>query len=729
MQKDKITKVLSKYKFLRRMQKKLLFIFLVITVCLIALIVRLTYIEQTSGERYEKIVLAQQVYDSKTLPFRRGDIVDAKGTVLATSIEVYNVILDCHVLFESTEDIDLTVAALVECFPEIEEEEVYEIIRKEEKKVDKEEDETLKKVKKSSEDVSRYIVLAKRCSKENKQQFEKMREKSIEEAREEQKKRNEEAKKSKDKDKKVEKVGKISSEGVWFETEYLRTYPYNSLAASLIGFVSAGNVGTIGLEHYYNSTLNGINGREYGYLNSDNNFERTVRKARNGYTVVSTIHEQIQSAIEKALAKYNEENTNGYVQGNGSLRIAAIAMDPRNGEVLGMAERPTFDLNNPRDMSQFTEEQLSAEKHEGDLLNELWQNFCINYTYEPGSTIKPLTVACGLETGKLNGDESYICDGVEVINGEEVHCVNRMGHGTETVQKSLMDSCNDALMQMSYAIGKEDFTEYQKLFGFGQKTGIDLPGEERGLLQDDMQLIGLATNSFGQNFNCTMIQLASAFSSLINGGKYYQPHVVKRILDEDGNVVENIKPVLLKETVSKDTSEQVKSYLYATVSEGTGNEAKVDGYSMGGKTGTAQKLPRGNGKYLVSFIGYVPQEDPQLVLYVIIDEPNVKEQAHSSYAQGVAKDILEEILPYLNIYPDEEKTQTQEDGQEPSEGSSIPEGANAPEGQGSVEEGSTPESPDTPEGQNPPEEGDTPESPDTPEGQEPPAEGGDIFEE
>ena len=241
MQKDKITKVLSKYKFLRRMQKKLLFIFLVITGCLIALIVRMTYIEQTSGEKYEKIVLAQQVYDSKTLPFRRGDIVDAKGTVLATSIEVYNVILDCHVLFESTEDIDLTVAALVECFPEIEEEEVYEIIRKEEKKVDKEEDETLKKVKKSSEDVSRYIVLAKRCSKENKQQCEKMREKSIEEAREEQKKRNEEAKKSKDKDKKVEKVGKISSEGVWFETEYLRTYPYNSLAASLIGFVSAGN--------------------------------------------------------------------------------------------------------------------------------------------------------------------------------------------------------------------------------------------------------------------------------------------------------------------------------------------------------------------------------------------------------------------------------------------------------------------------------------------------------
>jgi len=212
----------------------------------------------------------------------------------------------------------------------------------------------------------------------------------------------------------------------------------------------------------------------------------------------------------------------------------------------------------------------------------------------------------------------------------------------------------------------------------------------------------LATNSFGQNFNCTMIQLASAFSSLINGGEYYRPHIVKKILDAKGNTIETEKPVLLKETTSKETSETLKEWLYSTVAEGTGREAKVDGYSMGGKTGTAQKYPRGEKNYLVSFIGYLPQEDPELVIYVIIDEPNVEEQAHSNYAQGVVKEILEEILPYLNIYPDEEKTQTpeeggQEGGQTPEEGQ---EGGHEPEG-GSPEGGQTPEDEQEPEGEPP----------------------------
>ena len=201
-----------------------------------------------------------------------------------------------------------------------------------------------------------------------------------------------------------------------------------------------------------------------------------------------------------------------------------------------------------------------------------------------------------------------------------------------------------------------------------------------------MTPIDLATNSFGQNFNCTMIQVASAFSSLINGGQYYQPHVVKKILDSEGNTLETIKPVLLKETTSKETSEMIKSYLYKTVSEGTGGEAKVDGYSMGGKTGTAQKHPREEKNYLVSFIGYLPQENPELVIYLIIDEPNFKEQAHSNYAQGVVKEILEEILPYMNLYPDEEKTQTPEDGQVP-EGGQAPEDGQEPEGGGQTPDG------------------------------------------
>ncbi len=677
-------------RFLKRMQKKLMLLFLFILLILCGIIGRLMYIEETSGEKYEKIILSQQAYDNRAIPFKRGDIVDARGNILATSVDVYNVVLDCWVLNQTKEDRDKTVAALVECFPELKSEEIYQTIK--EKKE------------------SRYQVLLKRCPYEQVREFTELREASAEEA--------EKRKKSKTSD--TEESGEISENAVWFEKEYVRRYPYDSLAASLIGFVSSGDVGTIGLENYYNSTLNGVNGREYGYLNADNNFEKTTRQPKDGHTLVSTIHQPIQAAVEEKLAKYCEENTNGYVQGDGCLHIAAIVMNPQNGDVYAMANNPTFDLNQPRDPSlYFTEEELAgrSEEEKLELLNKLWENFCVTYTYEPGSTMKPMTVACGLETGTLSGDEAYVCDGVEVINGSEVHCVNRAGHGTETVQQALMDSCNDALMQMSYSIGQENFTEYQNIFGFGQRTGIDLPGEERGLLNSSKKALDLATNSFGQNFNCTMIQLASAFCSLINGGKYYQPHVVKRILDSEGNVVENIKPVVLKETVSKQTSEKIKSYLFATVSEGTGHEAKVDGYSMGGKTGTAQKLPRDAKTYLVSFVGYVPQENPQLMIYLIIDEPNVKEQAHSSYAQGVAKEILEEILPYLNIYPDEELTQEPEDGQDP-EGSGTPEDGQTPEGSGTPEDGQTPEGSGTPEdGQ-------------TPEGGEPPGdEYGDIFEE
>lgn len=230
-----------------------------------------------------------------------------------------------------------------------------------------------------------------------------------------------------------------------------------------------------------------------------------------------------------------------------------------------------------------------------------------------------------------------------------------------------MNSCNDSLMQMSYKIGAENFCRYQQIFNFGLKTNIDLPGEARtdSLVYslDKMSATSLATNSFGQNFNVTMIQMSSAFCSLVNGGSYYQPHVVKKITDENGNTVKEIEPTLLKQTVSKETSDKIRGYLEATVSQGTAKTAKVDGYSMGGKTGTAQKFDsetgqRAKGKYLLSFIGFAPANDPQAVIYVVVDEPNVESQPHSTYAQNIAREIMEEALPYMNIYPDEEKKGT-----------------------------------------------------------------------
>ena len=265
-----------------------------------------------------------------------------------------------------------------------------------------------------------------------------------------------------------------------------------------------------------------------------------------------------------------------------------------------------------------------------------------------------------METGTLIGDETYVCDGKEVIAGSPINCVNRSGHGVETLRTAIMDSCNDALMQMSYRIGVDNFCKYQNLFGFGLKTNIDLPGEARTdsliYTPENMKTIDLATNSFGQNFNTTMIQIASAFCSLVNNGEYYQPHMVSKVLDSAGNTIRTVDPVLLKQTVSQETSETLRGFMKDTVAEGTAKYAQVSGYSIGGKTGTAQiSTAAGKDKenYLVSFLGFVPTEDPELVIYCIVDKPNAAEQAHSTYAQNIVREILEEALPYLNIYPTE----------------------------------------------------------------------------
>ena len=587
-----------------------------ITVLFVVLIGRLMYIEHTSGSRYEKIVLSQLEYDSSTIPYKRGDIVDSKGTVLATSVDVYNVILDARLLNSDEDNLEYTVEQVSKSFVEIEETDVRQAL--------------------SDRADSQYVVLAKKVSYEEMSEFKEIMDEPV----------------------KVEGAdGKEVTRkvvGIWFEKEYDRVYPYGQLAASLLGFVSSGNNGVIGLENKYNDTLNGINGRSYGYLNTDNDLEKTVVEPENGKTIVTTIDTNIQSIVEKELKKWNKE----FASENslGSANSACLVLDPSTGRVLAMANYPTFDLENPRDLSKvYSESQLDemSPEEEMDALNKLWQNFCVTSTYEPGSTAKPFTVATGLETGTLSGGETYLCDGYEEISGYKIKCVNNNGHGIETVEGALMDSCNDALMQMSYAIGGKNFSDYQEIFGFGQKTNIDLPGEARTdtliYSKDQMTTINLATNSFGQNFNTTMIQLASAFGSLVNGGKLYQPYVVERVQDEAGNIIYDREPVVEKLTISKETSDQMKQYLRAVVEGGTGSIAGVRGYDLGGKTGTAEKQPRRDGNYLVSFIGYAPQDDPKVLIYTIIDTPNTADQPHSSYAQTITHNILTQILPYLNI--------------------------------------------------------------------------------
>lgn len=610
------------------MRKKLFVLFGLLLVALFFLIGRLAYIEYDKGEKYEKKVLSMLSYDSTTIPYKRGNIADRNGTMFATSVPVYNVILDCSVLNSGDDGkyVDPTIDALTTCFPELDKADL--------------------KLYASENPDSRYYVLAKKLPYEEIQAFVEMQDAV---------------------DEKGKKVNP-NIKGVWFEKEYQRYYPLGTLASSVIGFTSAGDVGTTGLENYYDDLLNGVNGREYGYLNADSDFEKTVVDAQDGYNLVTSIDANIQSIVEEKIAQFNTAYANNARDGAGSAATAVLIMNPNNGEILAMADYPTFDLNSPRDLSSlYTDEQLEMMSDDDifTALNAVWQNYCVTATYEPGSVQKPFTVACGLETGTLNTGMTFECDGYELIADYRIRCVNRYGHGTETLEGALMDSCNDALMQMSYLIGPENFVEYQSIFGFGQKTGIDLPGEANtsGLVYtlDNITKIDLATNSFGQNYNCTMIEMASAFSSLVNGGTYYQPHLVTKVTDSKGNTISKTDNSIVKQTVSKATSDLLKQYLQSVVSSGSGKTAKVDGYSMGGKTGTAQKYDnethqRKQGSYLVSFIGCVPAEDPQLVIYCVLDEPNVEDEAHSSYAQNIVREILKEVLPYMNIYPDEELT-------------------------------------------------------------------------
>lgn len=595
-------------KFPKFMQKKLVILYLGIILAFVFLIGRITYINASDGEEYTKIVLDQQQYDSRVIPYKRGDIVDRNGTKIATSERVYNVILDVKTMLSDEDYVEPTKQVLKDCFG-IEEEEVDALIEE-------------------SPD-SRYSVLKKGIDYNTAKEFEAI-------------------------DEDDENYPDVK--GIWLESDYVRTYPYNTLASDVIGFTVDGNVGNGGIEGYYNTILNGTDGREYGYLDGGTSVEQTVKEPINGKTVVSTIDVQVQSIVEKYIKQFNDERKNNATAGEGSKNTAVMIMNPQNGEILAEASYPNYDLNNPRDLSSYyTQEQLDAmsDEEQLDALNSLWKNFCVSDTYEPGSTIKPFTVAAALETGALNGDETFYCEGSLHIGGYDIHCINREGHGTQTLKEAVENSCNVALMQIGEKIGAEDFIKYQHIFGFGELAGIDLPGEAatEGLLYtvDNMDETSLATNAFGQNFNVTMTQMLAGFCSLINGGEYYEPHIVKQIQDENGNVVENEEPFLVKRTISEETSTLVKDYMRGVVQNGSGKLADLEGYEVGGKTGTAEKLPRSEGKNLVSFIGYAPQENPEIAIYVVIDEPNEYDQAQSSLAVQMASDIMKEIFPYLGI--------------------------------------------------------------------------------
>ena len=633
-------------KFSLSMQKKLVVLFGMVLLAFLGLAGRLIYLNREKGDEYTRKVLSQQQYQSVTLPYKRGDILDTKGTKLAISEKVYNLVIDCKAMLAKEDYLAATLEALISCFPQLNRNELENYI-----------------VENPSR---RYYVVAKKLSFDEISPFVEIQN---------------------------NKKEYPNVQGVWFEEEYKRVYPNGSLASDVIGFTikddeGVGFKGNYGLEAYYNDILNGSNGREYGYLNEDSALERTTIPANDGYNLELTLDTNIQSIIEKHLKKYDETYKDSYRTGTGAYNVGCIIMDVNTGGILGMASYPNFDLNNPIDVTPLfgtqlltaegkvaEEETIITQENAAELLadndvlyanlNGLWKNFCISNTYEPGSTAKAFTIAAGLESGKMSGEEYYTCNGALKVGDYTIKCHNYSlgGDGTLNVQQSLEQSCNVALMLMGEQIGKTTFLDYQDRFNFGLRTNIDLAGESRTqslvFNEANMGPTELATSTFGQGYNVTMIQMISGFCSLINGGYYYEPHVVSKITTTDGALVRNIEPRIIKQTISESTSALIRQYCKGVVDNGTGKTARPAGYAIGGKTGTAEMGVRDKRNYVVSFMGYAPAENPEIAIYVVVDRPNVAKQDDAKHATRLVRSILTEVLPYLNIFITEELSEAE----------------------------------------------------------------------
>lgn len=634
-------------RFGSRMQKKLVVLYVMVLLAFAGLSIRMIAIARDNEDEYTRRILSQQRYDSTTIPFRRGDIVDAKGTQLAVSQNVYNVILDIKVIrdkekLDNKEYMEPTLRALEQHFDL---------------------DMATVRAYVASHEKSAYYVLARRLPYDQISAFQA------------------------DMDAQDSMI-----RGVWFEKEYKRYYPMGTLACDVIGFTSSDNVGAYGLEAYYNEELNGTTGREFGYLNDDSALERTVKPAEDGYTIHSTIDANIQAIVEKYLKQFNDEHKDAARIGNGAENVGCILMRVNSGEILAMASYPFYDLNDTRNTDalignvmvdeqgnktkQYITPESIAAMNDAQLymnLNYLWKNFCISDTYEPGSTAKPFTTAIGLETGVITGNEVYQCDGFLESGGYTIRCHNKWGDQAVNVEDAIAWSCNVAMMKEAQTIGIERFAEFQRVFNFGLRTNIDLEGETRTasliLDADHMTQTDLYTYSFGQGFNVTMIEMITGFCSLINGGYYYEPHMVDRITNASGATVANIEPRVLRQTISESTSERIRQYCEAVVMRQndtriTGRTARPAGYAIGGKTGTAQTFDRETGQrskteHVVSFIGYAPADDPQIAIYVVVDRANAAEQDDAKFATGIVRNVLTEVLPYLDIYMTEELSEAE----------------------------------------------------------------------
>ena len=590
-------------------KRRLLLVGLLIAIIFVLLSLRIYYLMAIEGDHYNRLVLGQRQtsYISEVVPSRRGDILDSEGNLLATSIKVYNLIIDPKVItsYKDNRYVNATIEALSE---------VYEYNRWE-----------LKDLIETKRDRA-YVRYARQLSIEEKEKFENYRDKKNAEYRE------------------LGVDDRIN--GVWFEEEYKRFYPNDNLASNVIGFVNNAGESVMGLEQYYDAELSGLNGRKYGYLGDNFELESVQKPAIDGYNIVTTINVRMQKICEEKLVEWATGDI-------GSKSASAIIMNPNNGEIYAMASTNGFNLNDPRDLTGIDEEYINEVGKE-NIWFARWKNLCVQDTYEPGSTAKIVTYAAAIDENLVGKDATFECKGyIELDDGEHkwrIRCNNRNGHGKLTLMETLTKSCNMSMAELGEMLGIKNFVKYQRTFGFGELTNIDLPNEADTSRfvhnEKNMGRTDLATNSFGQNYNCTMVQLIAAFSSAINGGKYYEPHLVKRIENTSGTYIKQIVKPVLRKTISENTSKYLRESLFETVETGTGKFAQIRHRNIGGKTGTAEKLPREDKNYLVSFIGFDDKDNPSLVCYVVVDQPNLEGEAQASatFATTIFHDIMKEVL-------------------------------------------------------------------------------------
>ncbi|GKX29080.1 stage V sporulation protein D [Vallitalea longa] len=443
----------------------------------------------------------------------------------------------------------------------------------------------------------------------------------------------------------ADEIREYDLDGVVIDEDYKRIYPYSTLASHVIGFVGKDNQGIIGLEVKYDEYLKGEVGMILTKTNAKGIEIENVAEGRRepvpGNHLVTSLDVNIQKYAEQALEKVLiSKNAN---------RGSIIVMNPQNGEIYAMANKPDFDLNDPFYLGDL---QVDSTKEQQNILNQIWRNYCINDTYEPGSTFKVVTASAGLEEGVVKLDDTFFCPGYSIVADRRIRCHKAGGHGSETFVEGVQNSCNPVFMAVAERLGVDNFLKYFDKFGLLHKTGIDLPGEAVSIMHKKANIgpVELATMSFGQSFQITPLQLIRAGASVVNGGKLVTPHLGVEIIDPDGEIVEILEYDNSKTAISKETSDTMATLLESVVSEGTGRRCYVPGYKVGGKTATSEKLPRSSNKYISSFLGFAPADNPQVIALVLVDEPEGIYYG-GTVAAPVIRELYENILPYMGINP------------------------------------------------------------------------------